>query len=175
MKNTRLIILGIIVLVLGFLYFYDAQPRNEPPFKSVNLEQENYVINNTMPSFYDTIIHLGLKELGLKGVSVTVERLSDQAKQTFDGELNAHIRYIDGGFYLFIDPLNKKRAITIISHELIHVKQYLDETFKYDDGKITWNGQTYLLDDINYDDRPWETEAFQLESQLASHISEIVY
>lgn len=176
MKNNNfLILIGIIVLTLGVLVIYKSQTENERSFKPVELEQDNYVSNNSLPSYYDTIVSIGLELAGIEGTSVTIEELSDKAKQSFNGELNAHIRYIDGKFYLFIDPLSKKRAITIISHEIIHMKQYLDGTFQYDDGKITWNGQAYLLEDINYDDRPWETEAFQMESQLASQISDVVY
>lgn len=176
MKNNKLlIILGIFVLVLGSFVLYKSQTESEPSFKPVDLQQDNYVLNNSLPSYYDTIVSIGLELAGIKGVSVTIEQLSDAAKQSFSGELNAHVRYLNGQFYLFIDPLTKRRAITIISHEIIHMKQYLDGTFQYEDGRITWNGDAYLLEDINYDDRPWETEAFQMESQLASQISEVVY
>lgn len=176
MKNNNLLILLVIcILALASFVIFNSQTQKEIPFSSVELQDNNYVVNNSLPSYYDTIVSVGLDQVGIKGVTVTIGELSDQAKQTFSGELNAHVRFIDGKFYLFIDPLSKKTAITVISHEIIHMKQYLDGTFQYDDGKITWNGESYLLDDINYDDRPWETEAFQLESQLASQISKVVY
>ena len=176
MKTNKLLILvGLVVLALGSVIIYTSQTNEEPFFKPVELKQQNSVINGSLPPYYDTIVNVGLELAGIEGVTVTIEELSDQAKQTFKGELNAHVRYLDGRFYLFIDPLNKRKAITVISHEIVHMRQYLDGTFKYDNGKITWNGQPYLLEDITYDDRPWETEAFQLEGQLASQISEVVY
>jgi len=176
MKTNKLLILvGLVVLVLGSFIIYNSQTNEEPFFKPVELKQQNSVINGSLPPYYDTIVNVGLELAGIEGVTVTIEELSDQAKQAFSGELNAHVRYLDGRFYLFIDPLNKRKAITVISHEIVHMRQYLDGTFKYDDGRITWNGQPYLLEDITYDDRPWETEAFQLEGQLASQISEVVY
>lgn len=176
MKNNNfLILLVILVLALGSFVIYQSQTEDETYFKPVELEQNNYVQNNSLPLYYDTIVMVGLELAGIKGATVRIEELYDEARKSFNGELNAHVRYIDGRFYLFIDPLSKKRAITIISHEIIHMKQYLDGTFTYDDGRITWNGQAYLLEDINYDDRPWETEAFQLESQLASRISDVIY
>jgi hypothetical protein len=176
MKTNKLLILvGLVVLVLGSFIIYNSQTNEEPFFKPVELKQQNSVINGSLPPYYDTIVNVGLELAGIEGVTVTIEELSDQAKQAFSGELNAHVRYLDGRFYLFIDPLNKRKAITVISHEIVHMRQYLDGTFKYNDGRITWNGQPYLLEDITYDDRPWETEAFQLEGQLASQISEVVY
>lgn len=176
MKNNSILFLIVIcLLVFASFVIYNSQEENEPSFTPVKLEDNNYVINNSLPSYYDTIVIVGLDKVGIKGITVTIEELSDQAKQTFSGELKAHVRFVDGRFYLFIDPMSKKNALTIISHEIIHMKQYLDGTFQYDDGRITWNGEAYLLDDINYDDRPWETEAFQMESQLASQISDVVY
>jgi hypothetical protein len=176
MKNYKLLIsVGLVVLILSSVVIYNLQSSKEVPFQSVELKEENSVINGVLPTFYDTILSVGLDLAGIKGVTVTIEELPDEAKKSFNGELNAHIRYLDGSFYLFIDPLNKKKAITVISHEIIHMKQYLDGTFQYDNGKITWNGEAYLLEDINYDNRPWESEAFQMEGQLASQISEVVY
>jgi len=176
MKNYKLLIsVGLVVLILASVIIYNLQSSKEVPFQSVELKEENSVINGVLPTFYDTILSVGLDLAGIKGVTVTIEELPDEAKKSFNGELNAHVRYLDGSFYLFIDPLNKKKAITVISHEIIHMKQYLDGTFQYDNGKITWNGEAYLLEDINYDNRPWESEAFQMEGQLASQISEVVY
>lgn len=176
MKNNGFIILAIII-VLGLVSFlvFNTSDNNDTEFKTVELKEENLIVNSDLPSFYDTILNVGLEVAGIKGVSVNVERLSDEAKRNFSGELNAHVRYLNGGFYLFIDPLNKKQALTIISHEIVHMKQYLDGRFVYDDGSILWNGDTYLLDEINYDNRPWESEAFEQESQLASQISNIIY
>jgi hypothetical protein len=176
MKNNRLLVLvGLVVLALGSLIIYDSKRNEESYFKLIELKQQNSVINGSLPSYYDTIVNVGLELAGIEGVTVSIEELSDKAKQNFNGELFAHVRYLDGRFYLYIDPLNKRKAITVISHEIIHMKQYLDGTFQYDDGKITWNGQAYLLEDMNYDNRPWESEAFQMEGQLASQISEVVY
>lgn len=176
MKNYKLLIsVGLVVLILASVIIYNLQSSKEVSFQSVELKEENSVINGVLPTFYDTILSVGLDLAGIKGVTVTIEELPDEAKKSFNGELNAHVRYLDGSFYLFIDPLNKKKAITVISHEIIHMKQYLDGTFQYDNGKITWNGEAYLLEDINYDNRPWESQAFQMEGQLASQISEVVY
>lgn len=175
MKYTKLIIL-IVVLGLALLSFliYN-QDSGDFTFREVGLKDENLIVNSELPSFYDTILSVGLEVAGIKGISVNVEKLSDEAKQSFPGELNAHVRYFNDGFYLFIEPLTRKQAITIISHEIVHMKQYLDGRFIYQDGTIIWNGDTYLLDEINYENRPWESEAFDQESQIATQVSNIIY
>jgi hypothetical protein len=176
MKNKKLLILvGLLVLISLIYLLFTSQQSEEITFKPIVLEEKNSIVNNSMPSYYDTILHVGLGLAGIEGVTVTVEELSETAKQQFDGELNAHIRYFEGKFYLFIDRLNRKEAITVISHEIIHIQQYLDGSFQYDNGNITWNGGEYLLEDINYDDRPWEDQAFQMQGPLSSQILDVVY
>ena len=176
MRNHKLLTgVVLILLVLVFLVIYQSQNSKEPSFTSVELKNGNSIINNTLPNYYDTIISVGLEIYGIEGVTVFVEELSEESKKSFSGELNAHVRYLNGSFYLFIDSFNKQRAITIISHEIVHIKQYLDGTFIYNNGEINWNGKTYLLEDMNYDDRPWESQAFEMESKLGSQISEVVY
>lgn len=178
MKRKTIIILVLSILLLGLISFLliNNSVKEEDYFSQIELSNKNFITNTTINTFYDTIISVGLDEAGISGVNVVVSELSSGAKEKFDyGELKAHIRYFEGRFYLFIEPLNRRKSITVIAHEIVHMKQYLDGTFQYENGKITWNGQDYLLEDITYNDRPWETEAFQLESQLASQISDVIY
>lgn len=178
MKRKTLIILLSSLLVLGTVSFlvFNVSTKEEKYFNKVELSDNNFITNSDGIAFYDTIISVGLDEAGITGANVVVSELTSGAKEQFtSGELKAHVRYFNGAFYLFLDKYDRREAIEIISHEIVHMRQYLDGTFKYDDGKITWNGQPYLLEDITYDDRPWETEAFQMEGQLASQISKVLY
>jgi hypothetical protein len=174
-KNKLLILVGLLVFISLIYLLFTSRQSEEPSFKPVVLEEKNSIINYSMPSYYDTILHVGLGLAGIEGVTVTIEELSNNAKQNFDGELSAHIRYFEGKFYLFIDQLSRREAITVISHEIIHIQQYLDGTFQYENGNITWNGEDYLLEDINYENRPWEDQAFQMQGQLGSQIFDVVY
>jgi hypothetical protein len=58
----------------------------------------------------------------------------------------------------------------VLSHEIVHVHQYYSGRLIFDDNKITWMGDEYKLDGLPYDSRPWENEAFFLESELKSRI-----
>lgn len=61
----------------------------------------------------------------------------------------------------------------VIAHEMIHVWQTLrgDLNFDYNNSTFYWKGDVYddaRLSGISYYDRPWEAEAKQKESQLAT-------
>ena len=79
MKNNKLLILvGLVVLGLGVFIIYDSQTKEEPSFKPVELKQENSVINGSLPSYYDTIVNVGLELVGIEGVTVTIEELPEE-------------------------------------------------------------------------------------------------
>lgn len=61
-----------------------------------------------------------------------------------------------------------KRIMYDVAHELVHVKQYLNnELFDYVDGKARYKGEIFPLghseDEEAYFDSPWEIEAYGRE------------
>lgn len=174
MKKTVLIVTSII-LILALIFLVFKSKSQEQYFNQVTLSQYN-IIGNTLPiTFYDTILSVGLDEASLSGLFVTIYPLSDAAKDNFqNSQLKAHVRYANGAFYLFIDELDRQEAIKVIAHEIIHIEQYLSKKLIYQDGKIYWDNEEYQLDNIDYDIRPWENDAFNREGPLSSKISNIL-
>lgn len=82
-----------------------------------------------------------------------------------DGEVEQV--FID--YYVIHLKPNKDRdyLINTVCHELIHVKQYrLEEMVEdeYDGCLVTFNGVAYNKEEMNYQDYPWEVEAWNNES-----------
>lgn len=176
MKKTILIVVSlIIILVLVFGLFNRLSATEDGYFKEVELSQSNSVYNKEMPSFYDTIVSVGLDAAGITGTYVVIGQLSDAAREQFNGELKAHIRYYNGVYYLFTNEMDRVEAIRVISHELIHINQYNSGQLIYEDGELTWNNQKYDLSTLDYDYRPWEKDAFDKEGDLSNKISEILF
>jgi uncharacterized protein YjaZ len=179
MKPSIKYFLIVIAIVLALIILFLSIPREEKPFNQVDLSiKTNTVLNSTGISYYDTILHVGLSEAGLENLILSVYPLSENAIQNFreqGGDLAAHVREQDGYYYLFISPTSKSESITIIAHEIIHVLQYESDRLKFSDGLVTWEGETYLLNELKYDFRPWEAEAFNQERKLANQISSILY
>ena len=71
--------------------------------------------------------------------------------------------------------MSREESITIISHELIHLKQYFTKELVYSNGVIYWDKKEFVLNDIGYGDRPWETDAFKKEIQLSNKIKSVLY
>ena len=176
MKN-KILIIGSVLLALTLLvvFSFNNSDTEGEHFKEISLSENNSVINKELPAYYDTIISVGLDAAGISGVYVVVGQLTDAAKEQFNGELKAHIRFYNGVYYLFTNEMDKAEAIRVISHELIHINQYNTGQLIYDDGEITWNGEKYDLSTLDYDYRPWEKDAFDREGDLSNKISEILH
>ena len=176
MKN-KILIIGSVLLALTLLvvFSFNNSDTEGEHFKEISLSENNSVINKELPAYYDTIISVGLDAAGISGVYVVVGQLTDAAKEQFNGELKAHIRFYNGVYYLFTNEMDKAEAIRVISHELIHINQYNTGQLIYDDGEITWNGEKYDLSTLDYDYRPWEKDAFDREGDLSNKISELLH
>jgi len=174
-KKVLMVVSVLLVLILAIIFSFKTSATEDGYFKEVTLSENNTIFNKELPAYYDTIISVGLESAGLNGVYVVVGQLTDAAKEQFNGELKAHIRFYNGVYYLFANEMDRVDAIRVISHELIHINQYNTGQLIYEDGEITWNSEKYDLSTLDYDYRPWEKEAFDKEEDLSNKISQILF
>jgi len=176
MKRKILVILIACLMAVGLFLVISVSAKEEEYFNQVELSDNNFITNSNGVAFYDTILSVGLDEAGISGVNIVVSELSDRAKEQFSsGELKAHVRYFNGTFYLFLDKYNRNESIEIISHEIIHMGQYNTGQLIYENSELYWEGQRYDLENLDYENRPWERDAFSKESDLSSKIYNVLY
>lgn len=173
--KKNLITIGLIVLIITiivFIIYKSSQP--EKPFNKIDLPTNNVIYNNVFPKYYDTILVVAMDKLNIKNQTINVLRISDNSK--IEGyDLKAHIRYYEGVFYIFIDDLDRDQAIKIISHEVIHMEQYLKKDLIYEDGIVLWKNEVYDLKLIDYSSRPWEEDAFKRQGELSRNVNNVLY
>jgi hypothetical protein len=178
-KNiVKYLIIFSCAVFLSILIFYISN-YEEPTFNQVELNEENTIHNFTNTSYYDTIIHLGLNELQIKNISVVINRIHENARKDFElqggGILGAHLKELNNNFYLYLDEFDKSMTIDVISHELIHLEQYYSKRLKYENDSLTWNGERFGRTELQYENRPWEIEAYRKEKELSKKIKNILY
>jgi hypothetical protein len=175
MKNNILKILaGVIILIILYFLIFKTNSE-EKPFNQIQLTENNFIYNEKFPTYYDTILMVAMDEAELAGFNVMLRELTDGAKSQFDGDLKAHIRYQNDDFYLFTGKMSKNEAIEVLSHEVIHMLQYRSGNLSYTNGKVTWMGEVLDLNSKEYEQRPWEVEAFQKQSQLMGMVKESLW
>ena len=68
-------------------------------------------------------------------------------------ELDASMRY------------NVEQLLTWLAHEMVHLKQFVrKELCDYETGRVQWKSRSYGR--VQYNDQPWEKEAYRLEDKL---------
>ena len=176
MKNKITIIIVVILLLLLSLLIYLGK-RPEETFKRVELSNKNFVLNRGSRPYLDTIVQVGLDKMGIKNHTLLIKEQTNEINLGDDTFTEAFIIYKNNKSIIFIKPsLKRTNAIKIISHELIHLQQYLDERLVIlGNGIVCWENDTLILQEIPYNKRPWEEEAFNYGPLLEEDIKSILY
>jgi hypothetical protein len=66
------------------------------------------------------------------------------------------------------------QLIKVLCHELIHVAQFATRRLRYLSGpyRVGYGRDHYVSSEIEYDDRPWEIEAYALEDEIFAYVRE---
>ena len=66
------------------------------------------------------------------------------------------------------------QILTWLAHEMVHLKQFVrKELYDYETGKVQWKKRMY--GNVNYEDQPWEKEAYRLEEKIYNEFAEWYY
>ena len=67
------------------------------------------------------------------------------------------------------------QILTWLAHEMVHLKQFVrKELWDYESGSVQWMSRRYVRSP-EYDDQPWEKEAYRLEGELYEMFEEWYY
>lgn len=152
----------------------------EKTFNIIDIQTTNIVTNRTDRNYLDSIVYVGLNELNLDSVAITIRQINPDVQAMFDSEsqLKAHILGKGNQYIIFVDVMSRTESIKVLSHELIHLKQYYTKKLILEKDKVYWDGEEMYQNEINemeYELRPWEEEAFSDQRVLENKIREILY
>ena len=176
MKNKWSILFVVfLLLLLTIAIFLSIKP--EKTFKTIELSNKNFVSNRGSKTYLDTIVQVGLDQLGIEGETVMVKEQPVERDLGDEFESEAYIIYQKGQSIIFITPrINRTSAIEIIAHELVHLDQYRNERLQIlKGGYVCWENDTIDITTTPYDKRPWEDEAFNYGPLLEEDIKNILY
>ena len=176
--NWRRII--ILILVIGIVLFYfisKPSQQKEKYYKSVVFNKTNIVYNQTSMLFLDTVMYDGLKFFGLDSIKITLKPLSQYQKEFFssDIKLEAFIRCKDRQYIIYIDKVDHKEAISVLSHEMIHLMQYYTKELIVINDTAIWKNVKIPILSLDYPFRPWEIDAFSIGAELEWLINHDLY
>jgi hypothetical protein len=171
----RFLILLLVLLLVGGLIWLLSTSK-PVVYQPVTLSETNGILNTTPYTYLDTVVDVGLAELGVVGLNVLVQPMSDRIRTRFEeaegAALEAYIaEWLDGYVICVNGDLGRKRAIDVMAHELWHLSQYQSKRLVLLGGsEVLWLGTRYDVLTLPYAERPWEREAFREQGPLARAI-----
>jgi hypothetical protein len=174
LKTTLIILASMLAFALAIWLMNKA--NEDKPFNKVIFTESNFVKNKTNMKYLDTLVLAGLHALKIDKTSVLILPLDVQSTQ--DLELKAHIVRIENGYIIFIKEVDRNYALEIISHELIHLRQYGSGELYVNilTNELIFKQRVYSINNLPaYDVRPWEIEAFAKQTDLRSEVIDILY
>ena len=172
-KKNRNILIIVLVIFLAIITAIVLTSK-EKTFNVIELGKENAVLNRTQKNYLDTIVSVGLNELGISGITVLIDPLNKELT-TGEYEIQAHIIGTQNQFIIFTEMFSREKSIEVMSHELIHLQQYNSGRLVKTNGGVIWEGyHIHSIGDIPYLARPWELEAFVLGENLKKSLNIIL-
>jgi pyruvate/oxaloacetate carboxyltransferase len=171
-------ILASILLIGALILWVSQTPYPKPvTYKKIPLSDRNLIWTTTEWSYLDTIVSVGMDELGIKDMEVLIQHMDERIKSKFeegsdDVQLKAYVSQWLRGYVISVAvDLGRDDAIDIMSHELIHLVQYEDSSLVVGEGtEVIWGGARYDILHTPYNERPWERAAFRKQKELADKI-----
>ena len=174
----------VVALMCGFIIFLlimsiiHSKPQ---PFNKLKFERVHIYNTIKEQNFLDTIVYSGLLNQNLQGLVIVIKPLTKQVQDNFryDLKLKAHIYGKDSTYIVWIDPsLQRSEYIEVLSHELIHLNQYVSKQLVVNSGDLStvlWKGESINLSEYSYELRPWEIDAFSKQENLKSLMIKTLY
>ena len=177
--SMKALTIGYLFMMASSVWSCDIFRKKDQYFTPIEISTTNTILNYTGKSYLDTIIHVGLNEANIHNVVIILENMKSQPKSTSENlVLDAYVlEERDNVFYISISDLNRYKSISALSHEIIHIQQYISQRLQVNrDGSVIWeNGTINNANDIEYMDRPWELEAFKNQNNMRDQIENELY
>jgi len=179
-KFLKYFIILIVIIIVLFAILY--KPTKFTLTEEI-IKNNTVIVNSTKNKEYvENITYIGLDILDLDSITVNIFDIPTIIK--VNNYLNGYsikgliVKNFNNNYTIFIDyNETPNNLFLILSHELIHLEQYQNNRLEllFGGGIIRFENKLYILKDINYNQRPWEIEAFDKEQNLKYNISVILH
>ena len=172
--KDKILYSAIILVALGLMMMVfnnKDENRYTDELKEVKLNELNRIYNKTEVSSLDTIYQKGLEILNIKNETFLIVDINDSNFNKGFGEdfrIQGTVTKRPGNYYAIHTKVDdNKNMIKIASHELIHIKQMVDNNLTYNNDGVTFNNRFYKIPfKLKYRQLPWEKEAYKKAPDL---------
>lgn len=169
-KYWLLLLLIPFSFLVWKIFFY-----KEPTFNKITFNSSCKIHNYTSMQFVDTILQAGLRVVGIDSTTIIVQYLDKNKLSLGQYEIEAYVTESALCYFLYLKPNGKLTSIRLLSHELIHIKQYYFNELSVNNSNFAiWKGDTIYKNDKDYKNYPWEKEAFSNQSEIEKQLKTLL-
>lgn len=176
MKIKYLIIIVAFILAIISIFIIRQIKLDNRPFKDVKFSNSIYVENKTEYSKADTICHvLASKVMEFDTLIIHVGNLVVHSEEMDVDAVTLTHEFDPLRFYIFLsEELSISHLKKVLSHEFIHIEQFLRGDLKYKAPNYFWKGEKIEATEP-YNLRPFEKEAFMRDSEILKELNKALY
>ena len=91
-----------------------------------------------------------------------------------NADYEAYAQNKENQYVRWINEKSNYDYFKLLSHEIIHIKQYYHNELIIDGLYVIWMGEFFEYEELEYEDRPWENEAYNYSNELMSAIKKLL-
>lgn len=179
--NLKNIAIGIgalfIAVLLWAMFIYS--PKD---FTYVGISDfSNHVENRSSISYADTVAHVALQVMGIEYIVVSIYDVPDHMTRFFSRngkDLHGFVLQDSENVYrIFMSTtLSRNKYLLYMAHEVIHIAQIHEGRMDVSRAPfVRYEGIIYSTNHVEYEDRPWEIEAFDRQQEIKHLMGGILF
>lgn len=184
MEKTLKVIMWIVVVAVAVMTLiaiaHLVQKKQEArPFAPYEFP-ETIVVENSTNYRADTIcMHLAHSILELDTINLILVYIPEHVNEG-EMEFYAIVQYLPFKKNQFLILLNRDRLSLgklkmALSHEFVHIDQYLRGDLSLYPKYAIWKGEDIYFGEVPYEDRPFEKEAFANQGKYLKQLNKFLY
>jgi hypothetical protein len=174
------IILAGLLLVGAFIILMNVRQKalDSRPFEVYDYPVGVSVVNGTDYRADTIALSLGHHILGLDSLEIFIFYLPEHINsgELYYYALVERIPFRDYSFLILLDRgLSLTELFTVLSHEFVHIEQYIRGDLQLWNNQAIWKGDTLDLSGIEYRKRPFEKEAYDRQKGMSRKLKDLLY
>ena len=184
MKKTLLAIMWIVIIAAAVMTIIAVgnliqKKKDARPFNKYDFPETVQVTNMTNYRADTMCLYLAHKVLELDTFDLSIVYIPEHV-QPKDTELYAIVQQLPFGKNQFILLLQREgmslgKLKIALSHEFVHIEQYLSGDLVVYPLYAVWKGEDIYFGEVEYDERPFEEDAFIRQRAFKRKLNNLLY
>lgn len=185
MKTTLKTIMWVLIVIVAIFTIISVgtiiqKKKDARPFNQYDFPSTLVVANATEYDRIDTLcLYLAHHITGLDTINLIITYIPEHVNE---GEMEFYgmiqmLPFQKNQFVLLLNrnQMSLSKLKETLSHEFVHVRQYISGDLVMYPLYAIWKGEDIYFGEVDYEDRPFEIEAFGNQRKITKELNKLLY